>query len=149
MRRTENGLFRTLATALLAIASARLAACGAPEDQCSTEGAQWCVKNTPHRCVEASTQDPEDAESEVFYLEVVGGIRCEMYDATCYEASGTSAYCAFLDESCGSATPSICVGDVIADCTEHAYPTPAEDCADADLVCSTNGPGLGAECVHP
>jgi hypothetical protein len=140
---------RRAAAAFFALASCGLAACGPPEDECSTDGKEWCVKNTPHRCVGESYQDWDDPESESSYLKVEGGIRCEVYGATCYEASETSAYCAFLDKSCASSTPSICVYDVIAECTEHAYPTPVQDCADDGMVCSTDGPGLGAECVNP
>jgi hypothetical protein len=134
---------------VLALAATCLVACGPPEDECSEVGKEWCAKNTPHACVEEWVQDPDDSESEVSYRKVVGGFRCGVYGATCYEASETSAYCAFLDKSCPSATQSICVGTVLADCTEHAYPSPVEDCADDGMVCSTEGPGLGGECVDP
>jgi hypothetical protein len=159
MRREESDLVRLggrsgpidrhAAAAFFALAACGLAACGPPEDECSIAGKEWCVKNTPHRCTEASYQDWDDPESESTYLKVEGGIRCEVYGATCHEASSTSAYCAFLDKSCPSSTPSICVGDVIAECAEHAYPTPVQNCADDGMVCSTDGPGLGAECVNP
>jgi hypothetical protein len=139
---------RIVAAVVAAVSLACLAACER-EDECSNEGEEWCAKNTPHRCYEATYPDPHDAESEATYLAVGGGIRCDHYGATCVEESNTSAYCVFTDVTCTSGVPSMCVGTVIAECGLYIHPLPDEDCADQGLVCSTDGPGLGAECVSP
>jgi hypothetical protein len=134
------------AVALTAISLACIAACD-PKDSCSVDGAEWCDDNTPHACVE-NVSTGLDWEEHT-HLSNWADTPCDEYGATCYEAGDTSAYCAYLDLPCPSGTPSLCVGNVVAECTEQFIPMPVEDCADTEMVCSTDGPGLGAECVSP
>ncbi len=142
-----------LASAILLM----LAACDDHrEDQCENEGYGWCDNNTPHTCDRVyyntggdgfyTGHSDHDTES---YLSVEGGIRCDVYDAVCYESLGGTAYCAYLGDSCASGVSAKCVGNILTDCLEHAYPSPVEDCENRGMICSTDGPGMSAECVWP
>ena len=143
MRPVETLVFCAVA---LTICSPWLWACDR-EDECSVEGIEWCHDNRPFECV-ADAETGLDWE-EHGYLSAAPGMVCDKYGATCIEESRTSAYCAFTDESCSYAVSSLCVGTILADCTEHSLPMPVEDCADEGQICtSTTTTGLGAECAY-
>lgn len=96
------------------------------ENNCTkgkSSGDKWCEGNVVMTCYCDSS-----GVGSVYSCDDEAFLSCDDYGATCVELGERRAACELSGAECPEGVPSICVGDLIADCEEFGTPLLSVDC---------------------